>query len=104
MSLLTHWRMRRDERLCREAHHRIDEIIDAEIPAGRKRRRLEGHIDACLACGADAGTLRELKDAVARVGRKPDPVVRARILELVDEIRAGRATPTDENPSKSPRG
>lgn len=96
MSVLDRWRMHRERRLCIEAHRRIDEIIDAEVPAGRKRRQLERHVDACLACGADAGTLRQLKEAVGRVGARPDPEVKARILDLVDEIRAGRIARDDD--------
>ena len=92
MSIAGWWRMRRERRLCFEVHHRIDAIIDAEIPAGRKREDLEHHIDACLACGADAAKLRELKEAVARVGNEPDREVKSTILALVDEIRSGRVS------------
>ena len=90
MSVVSRWRMRREMRLCHEVHRRMDEIIDSEVAAGKKRQDLERHIHACLACGADADKLNELKDAVARVGQAPDPDVKSRILSLVEEIRAGR--------------
>lgn len=89
MGLLERWRERRERRLCDEARDRIDEIIDAEIPSLRKRARLERHVEACVNCGANAESIRQLKEAVARVGRDPDPQVKARLLEAVDRVRSG---------------
>lgn len=79
----------REEKRCAEARDRIHELIDAEMPAGRKRERIAAHLDSCVACGATADEIRALKDAVSRVGRDPDPQVKARLSQIVDEIRKG---------------
>lgn len=79
----------REGKRCAEARDRIHELIDAEMPAGRKRERIAEHLDSCVACGATADEIRALKDAVARVGHDPDPQVKARLTQIVDEIRKG---------------
>lgn len=79
----------REGRRCAEARDRIHEVLDAEMPAGRKRERIAEHLESCVACGASADEIRALKDAVARVGRDPDPQVKARLTRIVDEIRSG---------------
>lgn len=95
MSLLTWWRGRRERKLCEEARSRIDEIVDDEMPVGQKRRRLEHHIGACAECGHAEDTTREIKAAVARVGRDPDEQVKAKLLDLVDQIRTGEVSQTE---------
>lgn len=79
----------REARRCAEARERIHEVIDAEMPPGRKRERITRHLESCVACGATAAEVRALKEAVARVGRDPDPQVKARLVEVVDRIRQG---------------
>lgn len=86
---LRDWRRRREHKRCAEVRRHIHELVDGELPAWR-RRRLERHVLRCLACCAGADELRELKAAIARVGGRPDPVVRARLLALVEDVRAGR--------------
>lgn len=98
MSWLDRWRDHREARLCTETHRRIEEIVDAEIPDGRKRAQLERHVEVCVPCGGSAASLRELKGAIARVGREPDAAVKARLVVLVDGIRAGAVEPEGDDP------
>lgn len=87
--LLERLRHRREAKRCAEARDRIHEVIDAEMAAGSKRERIVEHLGHCVACGATADEIRALKEAVARVGRDPDPQVKARLTQIVDEIRKG---------------
>ncbi len=89
LRLLERLRRRRETKRCAEARERIHEVLDAEMPPGRKRERIAEHLESCMACGATADEIRALKDAVARVGRDPDPQVKARLTQVVDEIRKG---------------
>lgn len=85
------WWSRRQERrhaeLCAMTAAKIDELVDGEVPGGRRRRLLQAHLDVCVRCGASAETVRELKAAVARVSGTPDPEVRERLLALAADIR-----------------
>lgn len=89
MKILDRWRARREGRLCMETQRRVHEIIDSELPPGRKREQLEAHLRACITCAAGAESWRQLKDAVARVGREPDPAVKRRLVGLIEAIREG---------------
>lgn len=87
------WQQRRRARLCEEAARRIQELVDGEVPSGSERRRLERHVESCAPCGAGAETIRELKEAIARVGSRTDPQVKARLVELLAGLREGRVPP-----------
>jgi anti-sigma factor RsiW len=56
-----------------QTHERIQEIVDGEIGPGRAEKILEKHLEACRSCNSEADAIRELKDAIARVGGKADP-------------------------------
>ena len=86
LTALRRWRTRR---VCQAAHDKMQEIVDGEVPSRRERERLTAHLDLCLPCGADASQIRELKEAIARVGSAPDPQVKARLEELCDQLRKG---------------
>lgn len=75
------WRRRRDIALCKEAIARVDEVVDRELPASR-RRVLHKHIEACRRCTSEAEAVAELKEAVRRVGCQADPVVVAKLEDL----------------------
>lgn len=101
-SWLARWRKRRSQRICQDAQRRIQEIVDGEVPSPRERQRLERHIGECPPCGAEAGTVRELKQAISRVGARPDPAVQARLAALVDDIRCGRLGDAEREPPSPP--
>lgn len=89
------WRARRNERLCARAADRIQELVDGEVLDDRERRRLERHVDECIPCGVEVESVEELKAALARVGREPDPAVKQRLVVLLEEIRAGEVDTTE---------
>ncbi len=95
IGVLRRLRERRAEKVCEEARRRIQEVVDGEVPAERERRRLERHVEECAPCGAEASTIREIKDALARVGGEPDANVKERLTELLDEIRSGTVDAED---------
>lgn len=74
------WRRRKDEQLCAQTGDRIQEIVDGELPPGRGRGELIRHLEACARCQQGAESVRELKQAIARVGSAPDE-------ELLDRLR-----------------
>ena len=84
---------RRRAQRCAEAAARLQELVDGEIPSEAERAELQRHVEECPPCGAGADTIRELKEAIARVGSRPDPAVRARLGELMGARREGRCPP-----------
>ena len=76
-------------RECEEMARRLQAVVDGEAVSPEERVALERHVEACAPCTADAETIRSLKEAIARVASRPDPAVRARLGELLDELRCG---------------
>lgn len=89
------WRGEQDRRLCARARERVNEIVDGEVPDAREREELERHLDACTRCGATASEIRELKAAIARVGRTDDPMVVGRLRDFAHRLCEGTESGTD---------
>ncbi len=68
---------------CDDARELLAALLDDELPAA-ERDAVTRHIDQCAHCSAEAGGLRALKHAVARLGAEETPpaAVRAHIEAL----------------------
>jgi len=86
-------RAEQDRRLCARARERVNEIVDGEVPDAREREELSRHLDACTRCGAGASEIRELKAAIARVGRSEDPQVVGRLRDFAQRLCEGTIEP-----------
>lgn len=80
------WRRRRDEELCAQTGERIQEIVDGELLPGEGRDELVRHLEACVRCRQGAESIRELKEAVARVGSAPDEELLRRLHETATQL------------------
>jgi len=75
-----------DHANCRALFARLSELIDRELPPA-ERRRLEGHLRACLHCRVCAATLRRTVDLCRSL--EPAPVsaeLTRRLGELVRQL------------------
>lgn len=83
------WWDRRARELCHQTAERIQEIVDGEFPVSRKLRLLERHLAACGYCRVQAETIRQLKQAIARVGCEADRATVARLEDLARRLCQG---------------
>ena len=75
------WRRRRSHDLCERAIGRVQELVDGELPPCRDSERLIAHLESCPPCALEAEAVRELKNAISRVGRESDPDVMDRLTQ-----------------------
>lgn len=83
------WRRRRDARICMETHDRLQEIVDGEVGASRAEQILAKHLHACQNCNAEAEVIRDLKEAIARVGSDADPELVSTLEDLAGRLCRG---------------
>jgi anti-sigma factor RsiW len=80
------WRSRRgDEVDCAEVARILQQHLDGELDE-ESARAVSRHLEACLRCGMEASTYRELKRQLARARRPPDAEAIARLREFADEL------------------
>jgi hypothetical protein len=84
------WRRRRDGKLCQEALDHIQELVDRELPSNRLAH-LDKHLDACQRCGVEADVIRDLKEAIARVGSECNPDSVAKLEDLARSLCDGES-------------
>lgn len=84
----TSWRRRRDERICAETLHRVQEIVDGELPAGATEQTLRRHLEACTRCGREAEAVERLKRAIARATKAECDELSRRIDEIARRVAA----------------
>lgn len=80
------WRRRRDRAVCKQTAVRIQEIVDEELPPGRRARLLAKHLEACERCYGRAEAIRQLKVAVARCSDDADPLVVQKLQDLARSL------------------
>lgn len=83
------WRVRRARRLCIEVVTHIDQIVDGELPPGRKAKLLEQHMTGCHHCSEEAEIVRALKRGIARVAQDADPEVLEHLHGLARRLCSG---------------
>lgn len=83
------WRAHRDMTLCNETRDRVQELVDGEVLHPTERARLVQHLEACVRCGAEADEIRQLKEAIARVGSDADAAVVGRLKDLARRLCEG---------------
>jgi anti-sigma factor RsiW len=85
----TAWKRRRFGQRCAQALSHLHEIVDEELSDDRADTRLRQHLGDCRSCTSHVESMRELKDAVARVQRSCDPELSARLMRLADDLVHG---------------
>lgn len=84
------WQSRRDAALCMRTHEKIQQIVDGEIGGSKAEKVLEQHVDACRSCHNEAEVIRDLKDAILRVGSKADPALVSTLEDLAKRLCEGK--------------
>jgi anti-sigma factor RsiW len=88
MSVLTRFRRRRPDLVCREAVALMAAYLDGEL-ADRDRVRLERHLAACPHCSEYLAQIRATIDALGRV--QPDDLPEEAVDDLVALYRRWRS-------------
>ena len=80
-------RVRPDD--CREVARRLQTYLDGELDVDTAFA-ISQHLEACLRCGLDAATYRELKRHLARMQQPVDDALVERLRRFVDALTDGR--------------
>ena len=83
------WHMRRHRQICVEVSTHIDQIVDGELPPGRKTTLIEAHLSGCSYCRGQADSVRRLKQHIARVGSDCDAETVERLRNLARRLCSG---------------
>ena len=84
---LRFWRRTCSEaEICRRALEKVQQIVDDEMPSSKERLELLRHLDACTTCGVEAEAVKEMKNAIARVGSDTDAEVVRRLRDLAGRL------------------
>lgn len=77
---------------CRQAAKVLQTYLDGELD-GDRASKLEIHLDACLDCGLEADTYREIKGALARQSRTLPEDSLSKLREFGDRLVNGELEP-----------
>ena len=83
------YKKRRNTEICQQAHDRLQEIVDGEVTPARAKAILEQHLEDCPPCKADAGVIRDLKAAIARVSADADAGCVDKLNDLARRLSEG---------------
>lgn len=74
---------------CREVARHLQRYLDGELDVDSAFAIVQ-HLEACLRCGLDAATYRELKRHLARMQRPLDAALMERLRGFVDDLTLDR--------------
>ena len=70
---------------CRQVHRVIDAFLDGEL--GPEHAELVAdHLEDCEACGVEAETIEQVRDAVSRLREAEDPEALGRLRGYLDQL------------------
>ncbi|HEV8056126.1 MAG TPA: zf-HC2 domain-containing protein [Nocardioidaceae bacterium] len=75
----------RDRMECMRVNPLLQAYLDGELDQDGARR-VSRHLDACRRCGLAAGTFRDIKAAVSRLGDEPDQDAVLRLRRFAEDL------------------